>query len=174
MGVNFIQEQKYIEGVMLGLMKVLCNMAAHPDRPHLSGPLFAQIAPDSKLRPAPDYDGMLGSMFFDSFLGSAFSGASSGTSATRSFDWSLMADAYSEYMQDHKTSSPDYKLGQKSMISSNFNDRSSLFEAYFRDLPRRLGIEKWLATYQRKLYSLRKQARLNPSPATAFAAAIGP
>jgi hypothetical protein len=59
-------------------------------------------------------------------------------------------------------------IGQKQAISSGFNQHAAnddLMGAYTRDLPCRLGLERRLDHYQRKLYALRKQTIQHPAPA---------
>lgn len=150
---------------MMGLMKQLEKLAPHPDHPHHSGPLFVHI--DSQYEPAAEYDGMLGSLLFESVLGTAFSAAASESLGewAGSFDWSNTVEAVSEYIQDRPANN-NYALGRKNAISGAFNHsvaRQAMMDAFLRDLPRRMGIERWLADYQRKLYALRKHA-----PAAAF------
>ncbi len=160
-------KQKNIEGAMMGLMKELEKLAPHPDRPDETGPQFVNI--DSQHKPAAEYEGMLGSMVLESFLGTAFADAVSAQlgSCSQTFfnqvDLSMMAEAVSEYSQDRANAS--YNLGQKKAISAQFNKRAlwqQMMDAYLKDLPKRLGIERFLADYQRKLYALHKHT---PAPA---------
>lgn len=155
-------EQKNIEGIMMGLMKQLEKLAPHPDHPEHRGPLFVQIDPQYK--PASEHDGMLGSMVLESMLGTAFMQAASDSLGgwTRNVDWSNAAEAASDYIKDRPANN-NYRLGQKNAIAGGFNAqaaRQNMMDAYLRDLPQRLGIERWLAHYQRKVYALKKHAAL--------------
>ncbi len=149
-----------IEGVIRNLMQQLEKLAPHPDRPHHKGPLFIQA--DSQFKPPADYDGMMGSLILDSMLGGAFSIAASGAPAN--IDIGTMADLASEYMTDRAGSqSGNAQLGQKRVICSAFNGKTqydAMLTAFKRDLPRRLGLERWIAEYQRKYYVQRHKARL--------------
>lgn len=165
MSASLVQQEKNIEGVMRGLMQELTKLAPHPDRPNYNGPLFTQI--ESQYKPAAEYDGMLGSMMLDGMLGMAFSevsnsvGLSAAHEAASHADWSNIAEGASQYAQE-RAQSRSYKLGQRSSISSNFNTTSSnkaSMKAYLADLPRRMGIERSLSEYQRKLYAMHKKAR---------------
>lgn len=49
------------------------------------------------------------------------------------------------------------RLGRPCTVTASFNN-TQLMDAFLRDLPRRTGIERWLAHYQRKLYAMRKHA----------------
>ncbi len=63
-------------------------------------------------------------------------------------------------MQPALTNSP-YEIGQKNCISSNFNKSmtySANMKSYLCDLPKRLGLERWIAHYQRKLYAMQKES----------------
>lgn len=146
---------------MMDLVKQLSQLAPHPSRPDYHGPLFVSI--DPSIKPAADYDGMLGSMILESVLGTAFSQAASSAfgGLAGSFDWSNAAEFGSQYMQD-RCANNNFQIGQRGAISGNFNDtalRAEMMQEFTRDLPRRMGLERWLALYQRKLFALRKQAR---------------
>ncbi len=69
-----------------------------------------------------------------------------------------------EYAQD-RTTNTGYNLGRKKSICAGFNKRAAIWQhmmdVYLQDLPKRLGIERWLADYQRKLNTLQKHA---PAP----------
>lgn len=54
-----------------------------------------------------------------------------------------------------------YKLEQRKVISAGFNAiaaNESFMALSLQEQPHKLGLEKWLSYYQRKLYSLRKQS----------------
>lgn len=161
-------EQKNIEAMMMDVMKQLQKLAPHPDRPEYRGPLFVSL--DSSHTPAAEYDGMLGSLMLESVLGAAFSQAVSDNfgSWAGQIDWSNTADCASQYWQERHANS-NYTLGSRKVIAGDFNRsalRKHMMQAYLHDLPRRMGLERFLAAYQRKLFALRKQA-----PAAAFALA---
>ncbi|MCB1531710.1 MAG: hypothetical protein KDJ35_02460 [Alphaproteobacteria bacterium] len=146
---------KQIEGVLFSAMKALSTLAPHPDKPHQSGPLFIQA--DSAYKPAAEYDGMLGSLLIESTLGGAFGSAAAG------IGWNDILECVSDFMQDRQSAPAAYKVGQSRALCSTFNtnsDTSALLAAYMRDLPRRLGMERWVADYQRKLYALQKHAAM--------------
>ena len=149
---------------MMSLMKELEKLAPHPDRPNQTGPHFVKI--DSQHKPAAEYEGVLGSMVLESALGTAFIEAAStqlgswAQTFSNHIDVSNAVDCASYYAED-RSSSYKYSLGQTNAISSNFNKhvkRKDMMDAYIKDLPKRLGIESWLASYQRKLYALHKQS----------------
>ena len=164
MSVINTPEEKNIEGIMIDLMKQLSQLAPHPDRPDHKGPLFISI--DPSLKPAAEYDGMLGSMVLEGLLGTAFSEAASASIGgwSTQFDWSNAAECASQFMQDRQPANSNFQIGQRNAISGAFNEsvtRGHLMEAFMRDLPRRMGLERFLAYYQRRLYGMRKQATAN-------------
>lgn len=170
MRFNINDQVSNIEGKMMGLVQQLEKLAPHPSRPDHKGPLFVQV--DSAAKPSSDYDGMMGQMIFESMLGTAFASAVSETfgEIAASADWSNTADAASAYIQDRSHHASSYQIGQRHTISGGFNTMAAnddLMAAYLKDLPRRMGLERWLAHYQRKLFSLRKQAMQYAAPALA-------
>ena len=131
-------ERKKIEDVIMSLMKELEKMAPHPDS-------------------------VLGRVLLEGFLGAAFIKASAKKlksltqSLSKNFsniiDPSADFDFASKYIQNH------YNIKQKKAITTNFNKNiiwKNMMQAYLSDLPKRLGIERWLAGYQRKIYALQK------------------
>ena len=157
MGIDTTGLEKAIEGKMMGLMKELSKLAPHPNKPEHKGPLFVQIS--SEHEPPAEYEGMLGSMMMETVLSTAFSGATS--NSENGLDITNLMDAASEYITDRAPRS--YVLGKKGSIMQNFNSsaqRAILMKAFIHDLPARLGLEKWLAYYQRRLYALRKAHRI--------------
>ncbi len=164
MDFNTQTQVSNLESKMMGLVKQLEKLAPHPSRPEHHGPVFVNIAAPS----SSEHDGMLGSMILESMLGTAFMSAvndSFGTAAA-SVDWSNAAEAASTYWQDRQSKPANsYTLGQKQSISGQFNAISdeALMQAYLRDLPRRLGLERWLAHYQRKIHALRKAGAFAPA-----------
>jgi hypothetical protein len=51
-------------------------------------------------------------------------------------------------------------FGRGRVVSRTFNKavaRRQMMDAYRRDLPRRMGLERWIAYYQRKFFALEKQ-----------------
>lgn len=142
---------------MRGLMQQLAMLAPHPDRPEHQGPLFVSI--DPAYRPAAEYEGVLGSMLLDCGLGSAFAQAAN-TNMPSGFDVSRAADAASEFIRDRAPGNR-FTLGRRGSMTRSFNAtqaRDARMEAFLKDLPRRLGIERWLADYQRRLYAMRRYA----------------
>jgi len=135
---------------MRGLMKELEKLAPHPNHHQtMSGPAFSSST-------GSDSDGMLGSMLLESLIGTAFMSAASDLPQV---DYSNLADCASEYMQDRQKPVEGYQIGQKNVIAGAFNaqaDSTPMMQAYLRDLPRRKGLEKWLAYYQRKLFAMNK------------------
>lgn len=155
--------EKAIEGKMMGLMKELSQLAPHPNQPEYSGPVFVQIA--SEHTPPAEYESMLGAMVMEGILGSVFTSAASNSSSN--IDATNLADMASEYIADRAPKS--YDLGAKGTIFKGFNaaaKREILMNAFLKDLPARLGLERWLAYYQRRLYALRKEHR-GPAPSLA-------
>ena len=156
-------EKKNIEGVMMGLMRELEKLAPHPDHPENQGPLFVRVG--SQYETPAEYEGLLGSVIMESFLGTAFADAASAqpgswTQVFSSLEFSDTADVVGQYNEER------YNIGQKKAISAQFNKNSiwqHMMGAYLRDLPKRLGIERWIAEYQRKLYALPKHAYI-PAP----------
>ena len=127
-----------LEGIIMGLMKELAKLAPHPNRPDYTGPLF--ISGTSEFKPPAEYEGMMGSFLMESTLQSEFTSAATN-----------VAETVSNYITDRK----------QSPLMRSFNTeahRAALTNAYFADLPKRLGLESWIAHEQRKLYSLRKNA----------------
>ena len=144
---------------MAGLMEHISLLSPHPDCPDYKGPLFVSI--DSSIRPAAECDGMLGSMVLEGVLGTAFASAASETLGgwAGQFDWSNAADCASEYMMD-RPANTNFKPGQNNVLCPLFRLHAmheEMMAAYVRDLPRRMGLERLLAQYQRKLGALRKQ-----------------
>ncbi len=162
MSINTAQQQndlekKHIEAVLFSLMKELQKLAPHPDKPKSTGADFVQT--DSAYEPAADYDGLLGSLIIEGTLGGAFGAAAAGV------NWGDAVECVSEYMQDRPAAQAraPYSIGQKRSISAAFNTsgtHTEMMGSYLRDLPRRLGIERWLSDYQRKLYATHKHAAL--------------
>lgn len=159
MGVNRVNQQtesqiKQVEGVLFAAMKALHTMAPHPDKPKQEGALFIQA--DSAYEPPAEYDGMLGSMMVEGMLGGAFGAAAGGVG------WDEIAEFASTFVQD-RSEKPAYKVASGNALSGTFNSTSSnpaMMAAYLRDLPKRLGMERWVADHQRKLYALRKHAAM--------------
>lgn len=152
---NFPLEAQEIERMMFSLMAELQHLAPHPDYPDYSGPLFVRI--DGAYAPSAEYDSMAGSMIMDSLLGASFASAAGQTVShiANAINWSNVAESASAYWCDRSTA--------KSRPCTGFNAaaRKVTMDAFLADLPRRLGIERWIAEYQRKLYGLRKNARHN-------------
>jgi hypothetical protein len=63
-----------------------------------------------------------------------------------------------------EASNSNFQLGDHHVIAPAFN-LGGLYEiqmkAYLADLPRRNGLERWLAFYKRKLFGMRKRAALS-------------
>lgn len=57
-----------------------------------------------------------------------------------------------------------FTLDDQNVICAAFNNASLRYEqllsAFLHDMPRRAGLETWLAQYERKAYDLKKKARL--------------
>lgn len=155
MASNEINSQiKNLENILFAAVAKLHKLSPSPEKPNYSGSLFVQT--DTKYNPAADYDGMLGSMVLESALGGAFTIAASG------IEWGDAAECLSEFIKDRTPSQPA-KIGAKRVISPAFNKTSakaSAMEAYWRDLPKRLGIERLIASEQRKIYALKKHAAM--------------
>lgn len=62
------------------------------------------------------------------------------------------------------TANNNFALGQSNVVRGAFNAYAAqghaAMRAYLADLPRRKGLETWIAYYQRKLYALNKSASL--------------
>ena len=147
------QEQKKVEQAMAGLMQELQTLAPHPDYPTYKGPLFAAV--EDGIKAPADYDGMMGEVVMESVLGTSFAQAAADT-------LSNVIDAVSHFVQDRP----------KQTLSGNFNCttiRDEMMQKYLADLPRRMGVERWLAHHQKKLNGLREMARRYAAPRPAFA-----
>ncbi len=137
--------QTDIEGLLKRLMIELAKLAPHPDRPDYTGPLFISV--DSEFKPPAEYEGMLGSCLAEGFLQSQFFSAALDVLETGT-----------SYLLD-RSAKQSVASGQNTSISKAFNNsaqRAKLVKSYYRDLPKRMGMEAWIAHLQRRLYTLRR------------------
>ena len=146
---------KTIEGRIKGLAKQLFQLAPHPENPDHSGPLFISL--HSQFKPAAEYEGMLGSMMIESFLGEAFGEAANDnavTGAISAANLDVIAETLSEYMQERegqKRGKGTLALGEHRTICNSFNTESDpVLAAYLADLDERLKIEETIAGLSRE------------------------
>ncbi len=132
-------ERKKIEDVIMSLMKELEKMAPHPDS-------------------------VLGRVLLEGFLGAAFIKASAKKlksltqSLSKNFSNIIDPSADFDFASKYIKNQNNQKHCNKA-ITTNFNTNilwKNMMQAYLSDLPKRLGIERWLADYQRKIYALQK------------------
>lgn len=144
-------QKKQIEKTIFSIMEQINSLTPHPARPDYSGPLFVKV--DSAYKTPAAYDGMLGQLAMDSVLAESFMQA-----AAESV--SEVVEGVSHYIQDRK----------KGTLKQSFNlntTRAGIMKKYLADLPRRLGLERWLAYYQRKLNGFKPDCQAGlytPSP----------
>lgn len=167
--IQNIEQQQAIIAQIQQLVKELNKCAPHPDRPDQNGPLFLQKDANHQL--PSENDGMMGSLFMDSMLGTAFADVANDTTSQWISSFERASECASEYMQDRSSSS--YQLGQRRAIAGSFNNIGSrgpeyvaMMDAYMTDLPRRTSLEKWISHETRRLYALRKNAPM-PMPSMA-------
>ena len=154
---------KTIEGRIQGLVAKLYKLAPHPSNPDHRGPLFISL--NSAFKPAAEYDGMLGSIMLEGFLGGAFTSAAndngdaSSVALLGSSNFDIFAEAlseYAEYREEKNRGKGTYALGEHKSICNQFNDekdRATL--AYARDLQKRMNIEGTVAKLNKELCTLR-------------------
>lgn len=169
---NINQEAAVIAQIQ-NLVKEIQKCAPHPDRLEDKGPQLLHKDVNHQL-PA-EYDATLGAMMTETLLSATFSAAVS----EMGMEWMSTdnaAEAASTVYQDRMQ--PAAKIGARYVIANDFNRAGSAFEnaqylermaAYMADLPARKYLEKWLAHETRRLYALRKQARM-AMPMPSFAA----
>lgn len=156
---------KTIEGRIKGLAKQLFQLAPHPENPDHSGPLFISL--NSEFKPAAEYEGMLGSMMLESFLGEAFGEAANDNTATgviSAANLDVIAETLSEYMQERegqKRGKGTFALGEHKTICNSFNIESDpVLSAYLADLDERLKIEETIAELEREHDAAKYQAQM--------------
>ncbi len=157
--------------LIMGLVKSLEMLPAHPDKPQYKGALFTKIDPSTK--PSDKNESMLGSMIAEGMITSAFSMAVSDVAndapaTSACFDLSTLADAMSEYIEDK---SPERGEGKGSfattkhrIIANDFNQsamqkiasiaKANAMEIYVAALPMRMKIEHDIAFHTRRLHNL--------------------
>lgn len=167
---------KTIEGRIKGFAKALSKLAAHPDKPEHRGPLFISL--QSQFKPAAEYDGMLGSMVLEGFLGGAFSGAANDNAASGVMtyiganDLDILGDMLSEYLEERNTDKRygagrgkgSLALGEHKTICNQFNDTmDDALLAYSRDIAQRENIEQSIAGLQSELMVAKREAAFIPA-----------
>jgi len=156
---------KTIEGRIKDLAGRLYKLAPHPTNPDHRGPLFISL--NSAFKPAAEYEGMLGSVMLESFLGNVFSdaandnGAASALTFMGSGNLDVFAETlseYAEYREDQKRGQGTYALGEHKTICNEFNDECDEdMLAYNQDLAERVDIEETIAHLYQDLCSLKGQ-----------------
>ncbi len=156
-----------IEGNMMGLMRRLEKLAAHPDHP--TGPNsyhFVQL--NTALHPPAEYDGLLGSFILDQGLVCAFGDMGGNASG---FDFQNIADCASEFLVERSEATDQKKdmgrgqgtfgLGEHKTICNSFNDvaRKQALAAFYFDLDERVDLESALASLDRDLSLARREVR---------------
>lgn len=179
------QQVRETIGVITSLMQELKTLAPNPETPDYKGPLLINNSPFFKT--ADDQDAMLGMMIMEGLVGTAFLDAFSecfGEGAKEiasSFDLSNALDCYSQYLCDIEAQTQKNAAhGQGTMarmsgasISKGFNMRSQISEptqAFYKDLPRRIEIERGLSQALNKLNNLAFAKPEYAAPAPRFAA----
>lgn len=163
MAANADREQQKIIAQIQKILQDLQQCAPHPDKPDQTGPLFLQGSDYFKL---PDEnDSMLGAIAADQAIGSAFASVAS-ASAANTFDTvTRVLDTASSVYGDRQQK--PFQIGSKNMIAAHFNGHAkrspeyqAMMQAYQRDLPQRLSLEKFLSHEMRRLYALQKHAHM--------------
>ncbi len=160
-------------GTICNLAKDLQKLAAHPDAPNHQGPLFYNVKMPAAAT-ANDNDSMLGTMMMEGMLGTAFLDAASEAfgswteDVANTIDLSHVLDCYDTYISEISNKDEDNqktaahgkgsfaRIAGKS-IANGFNMRSTISEglqAFYNDMPKRMRIEKALATYIKQLEDL--------------------
>ncbi len=143
------------EGVILGMLNTLEKLAAHPDNFNAKAPHFVSL--NTSIRPAADYDGMMGSLILEQGLGTLFNDA-----AGSSLDVATVMDCASEYLSDRAKDAPErdlgrgkgtFALGEHKTICNDFStcQREGALEAFYADCDERLDIEEALQALDQKL-----------------------
>ncbi len=164
---------KTIEGRIKGLAAKLYKLAPHPNNADYRGPLFISL--NSAFKPAAEYDGMLGSVMLEGFLGSAFvtaandNGGASALAYTGASNLEIFAEAlseYAEYRADQNRGKGTYALGEHKTICNQFDDEGDAdMLAYAQDFKKRINIEETIAQLSKQLTALKSQ---KVSPALAL------
>jgi hypothetical protein len=143
-------QQKKIEGIVANLMEQICLLSPHPDCPDYEGPLFFNEEAPTQ---AAAGRGAFGSIIFKNGLGQEFASA-----ASENLDQFI---AHLESGMVKLAANTNFKPGDHNVISPLFRLHAmheDMMAAYLRDLPRRMGLERSLIHYKRKLHALRKNA----------------
>jgi len=157
---------KTIEGRIQGLAARLYKLAPHPTRPDHSGPLFISLA--SNFKPAAEYDGMLGNLMLEGFLGTAFTGAAndnvvSTTAQIGGFD--AMVEGLSEYLEysakkkdAEQKGQGTFALGEHKTICNKFDtDDRDKWQSFRADLQEREATEGAITGLCRTLDAIKSQ-----------------
>lgn len=162
---------KTIEGRIRGFVERLYQLAPHPRRPDHRGPLFISL--NSAFKPAAEYDGMLGNLMMESFLGAAFGDAVNDNHVSKTLaemGWSDALSEYSQYQAEKKNADEkgrgSFSLGEHKTICNQF-EQSDASRAFFVDLTEREAIEQTIAGLSREIDAIKG---LNNFRALTFAA----
>lgn len=155
--------RKALEGRIRGLAKQLYTLAPHPENPEHRGPLFISLP--SAFKPAAEYDGMLGSIMLESFLGTAFAAVANDNSETAGQIMGLMGqnqldmvgdvlDEYLEYSEEKKRhkGQGSFALGEHKTLCNQFNaaPEAAAWDSFFADLGVRMRIEETIVSLIRQ------------------------
>ena len=165
-------QKNAIEGKIKNLARTCYSLAPHPEHPAQRGPLFVSL--QSQFKPAAEYEGMLGNIMLESFIGAAFADAAndngSGSAAAASAsllkvtDLDTIAESISEYAQyreelKRERGQGSFALGEHKTICNKFNTvQDDAVIAYYRDLEKRLKIEETIASLSRELSAINRSA----------------
>jgi hypothetical protein len=150
---------KHIKTEIRGLAQQLSKLAPNPKTGLARASL---ISLNSAFRPAAEYEGMMGSMILDGFLGEAFSGAASNDNgilgAACSIDYNML-EAADQYLEREDKTHNNFGRGRGSIALYDQKPVSDAFKAanapaqnaYQQDLNERADIEQHIAGLLKEL-----------------------
>lgn len=151
-----------LHGRINSLLQDLSQLAPHPDRPDHKGPVF--LSNHSSYTKPASYDGMLGSIMLENFLGAAFAEVANNNSDTMggavaacAFKNADVLELFSEYLEDRGEDKGEGQgtfarvKWQKTRDAFNLSAQDESRAAFEAGLPKRHKIESALAHYTRLL-----------------------
>ena len=152
---------KKIERQIHGLVRELSHLAPNPHAPSAQGPAFISL--NNVFKPAAEYEGMMGSLLLDGFLGTAFADAANDNALSSSVFAvdNNMLEAAAQYMEerseDHKDDKTHNNFGhgrgsialyertKTSMSPFNLCAQDNAIENYRANLGARMKLESHIA-----------------------------
>lgn len=148
-------ENKQNMAAMISLLKEIAKLAPHPDKPDDKGPVSVKLPPEI-LAKANEADDGIGGMILESMIDTAFGGMM--PAHLDEINFSNAVNTYEIYRQDKD--SHDMAVARRDMENQYKRDilssepkqsREKLIEAYMRDLPQRIILERKAALLAKKM-----------------------